>query len=164
MHILFNDKNEDFQCKIQLEGASINNSFARILIESPDFSVVFKGKIDEDGTCRVPMKNLKKLFPTKTNGTIMLEVVADDTYFSPWNDTVEIKPSKTLTVESVQVGEKKSNGPSVKMVEVKNNTSKNLLSEKIAPDVKELHKLIKEVGVTKKILNENKKVFEQPLK
>ena len=44
MYKLFTDKTEIFECKIQLEGASIKNSQARLLIESENLSLVFNSR------------------------------------------------------------------------------------------------------------------------
>ena len=43
MYKLYTDKQEIFECDIQLEGASLNNSKARLVIETTDLSLLFKG-------------------------------------------------------------------------------------------------------------------------
>ena len=45
MYKLYTDKQEIFECDIQLEGASLNNSKARLVIETTDLSLLFKGNI-----------------------------------------------------------------------------------------------------------------------
>ena len=86
MYKLFTDKTELFECNIKLEGASLKKSHARLLIESEseDIALVFKGTITTDGKCKIPVKKLKGLLPENTGGNIKLEVIAEDTYFTPW--------------------------------------------------------------------------------
>jgi hypothetical protein len=149
-YILNNDRQEDFECTLSLEGADLDDSKARIIVEAAGYNVMFNGVINEDGKCTVPIKNLKKLFPKEVNGTMKLEVIAEDTYFSPWEDDVTIKPSKTLTVETVKKSEPISK-PQMK-VEVKQPTV-----EKPKPNINELCETLKLSGFTKKVIMENKK-------
>jgi hypothetical protein len=99
MYKLFTDKSELFECSINLEGASLNQSIARILIESEDYNLVFNGKIDSNGKCQIPIKKLKGLLPENSKGNIKLEVIAEDTYFVPWKSDYHIDASKKVTVE-----------------------------------------------------------------
>ena len=95
---LFLDKNNLFECDIQLQGASIKNSFARIIIEGKEHSYVFKGEIDQNGHCSVEMNKLKDIFENNETGSIKLEVIADDVYFSPWGDSFQTDLSKKIDV------------------------------------------------------------------
>lgn len=147
-YILNNDKSEDFECKLALEGASLDDSSARVILEVGDYNVMFKGRIDESGKCIVPIKNLKKIFPKEVSGNMKLEVIAEDTFFSPWEDSVTIKPSKSLTVETVKVEDKPKKPKMV--VEVK-ETPKPL------PDLNELSESLIKQGFTKTVIEENKK-------
>jgi hypothetical protein len=99
MYKIFTDKTEVFECNIQLEGASIKKSQARLLIESNDLSLVFKGEISSDGKCKIPIKKLKGLLDENTQGDIKLEVIAEDTYFTPWESKFTVETSKKMTVE-----------------------------------------------------------------
>ncbi len=99
MYTLFTDKTELFECNIKLEGASLKNSQARLIIESEDINLLFKGKIDTTGKCTIPIKKLKGLLEGSTKGEIKLEVIADDTYFTPWKSEFIVEASKKLTVE-----------------------------------------------------------------
>jgi hypothetical protein len=99
MYKLFTDKTEIFECKIQLEGASIKNSQARLLIESENLSLVFKGEISSDGKCKIPIKKLKGLLDENTQGNVKLEVIAEDTYFTPWESKFTVETSRKITVE-----------------------------------------------------------------
>ena len=99
MYKLFTDKTELFECNIKLEGAALKNSQARLLIESSDLSLIFKGTINSDGKCQIPIKKLKGLLDENTQGNIKLEVIADDTYFTPWDTNFIVETSKKVTVE-----------------------------------------------------------------
>jgi len=100
MYTLYSDKPNLFECSIQLEGTSISNSFARLIIESEKNSLVFNGEINNNGVCLVPIKKIKGL--VSEAGNMRLEVVADDMYFNPWNSEYELKQSKSVTVEVKQ--------------------------------------------------------------
>lgn len=99
MYTLFTDKTELFECNIKLEGASLKNSQARLIIESEDINLLFKGQITQDGKCIIPIKKLKGLLEGNTKGEIKLEVIAEDTYFTPWKSEFVVEASKKLTVE-----------------------------------------------------------------
>jgi len=95
---LYLDKNNTFECDIQLHGASINNSFARVILESKDISYIFSGSIDGEGHCSVDINKLKNLFKNNDIGTMKLEVIAEDIYFNPWNSEFLIDQSKKAEV------------------------------------------------------------------
>ena len=99
MYTLYTDKQELFECSISLEGASVKNSQARLIVESDNLNLLFKGTIDSNGKCTVPIKKLKNLLEESTKGKIRLEVIADDTYFTPWESDFEVETSRKVTVE-----------------------------------------------------------------
>ena len=99
MYKLYTDKIEKFSAKIRLEGASLKDSKARLVIESESFDLMFKGTIDTDGVVNIPVKRLRGLIDENTTGNIKLEIIAEDTYFVPWESTFEVETSKKVTVE-----------------------------------------------------------------
>jgi hypothetical protein len=99
MYKLFTDKTELFECNIKLEGASLKNSQVRLIIESEDINLLFKGQITPEGKCIIPIKKLKGLLEGNTKGEIKLEVIAEDTYFTPWKSEFVVEASRKLTVE-----------------------------------------------------------------
>ena len=111
MYTLYTDKQELFECSISLEGASVKNSQARLIVESDNLNLLFKGTIDSNGKCTVPIKKLKNLLEESTKGKIRLEVIADDTYFTPWESDFEVETARKVTVE------------------VKTQTNKNTIAE-----------------------------------
>ena len=99
MYKLFTDKAELFECSISLQGASLKKSKARLVVETPEYSLLFKGKISKEGKCEIPIKKLKGLIDEDTKGSIRLEVIAEDTFFTPWESDFEVDTSKKVTVE-----------------------------------------------------------------
>ena len=99
MYKLFTDKSELFECDIKLERASLNKSKARLVVETSDYSLLFNGSISSGGKCEIPIRKLKGLIDENTLGNIRLEVVAEDTLFTPWESDFEVDVSKKVTVE-----------------------------------------------------------------
>ena len=99
MYKLFTDKSELFECDIKLEGASLSKSKARLVVETSDYSLLFNGSISSGGKCEIPIRKLKGLIDENTSGNIRLEVIAEDTYFTPWESDFEVDASKKVTVE-----------------------------------------------------------------
>jgi hypothetical protein len=99
MYKFFTDKAELFECSIKLEGASLKKSKARLVVETPEYSLLFNGNISNSGKCKIPIKKLKGLIDENTSGNIRLEVIAEDTFFTPWESDFEVETSKKVTVE-----------------------------------------------------------------
>ena len=106
---LYTDKQEIFECKIHLEGASLTQAASRIIVETQDLKLMFEGTIDKDGNCKVPIKKLRGLVSEDIKGTMKLEVIAEDTYFLPWESDFEVDTAKKIKVEvKGQGGQSKS--------------------------------------------------------
>ena len=135
MYKLFTDKPEVFECNIKLEGASLKNSQARLIIESEDVNLMFEGTINKDGKCSIPIKKLKGLLEDSTSGQIKLEVIAEDTYFTPWKSEFVVEASRKVTVEV------KSNDAEI----IKENTPKIQISgiEEVDPVTEHIIRLVK---------------------
>ena len=99
MYKLFTDKAELFEWSISLQGASLKKSKARLVVETQDYSLLFKGDINSNGKCEIPIRKLKGLIDENTTGNIRLEVIAEDTFFTPWESDFEVDASKKVTVE-----------------------------------------------------------------
>ena len=99
MYKLFTDKSELFECDIKLRGASLKKSKARLVVETQDYSLMFNGSISKGGKCEIPIRKLKGLIDEDTTGNIRLEVIAEDTFFTPWESDFEVETSKKVTVE-----------------------------------------------------------------
>ena len=151
---LYTDKQETFECDLFLEGADLKNSSARIIVESNDLTLMFKGEINEDGNCKVPIKKLKGLLDENTTGDIKLEVIAEDTLIEPWQSDFVVSTAKKVTVEVKSQGNKKpikevSSKPQVKIKSVKNYSN----------PINEMVKVLKKNGMTlSKVLKDKKKI------
>ena len=99
MYKLFTDKSELFECDIKLQGASLKKSKARLVVETQDYSLIFNGSISKGCKCEIPIRKLKGLIDEDTTGNIRLEVIAEDTFFTPWETDFEVETSKKVTVE-----------------------------------------------------------------
>ena len=130
MYKLFTDKSELFECDIKIEGASLSNSAARLVVETSDYSLMFNGTIDSAGKCKVPIRKLKGLIDESNKGNIRLEVIAEDTFFTPWETDFEVQASKKVTVEIKSQTTKKpiveTKGPKVKVTKVKKMKKSNI--------------------------------------
>jgi hypothetical protein len=141
MYTLYSDKKNIFECDIQLEGASLSQAFARVIIEGDDLNLVFNGTITKDGNCKIEMPKLKIL---EGSGNMKLEVIADDMYFNPWESDYELKKSKSIKVEVKQ--------PTQDVItETKARVKVNVVKEE-----KEVKKPIKRVVKTKNTIKESK--------
>ena len=127
MYKLYTDKQETFECDLFLEGADLEKSSARIVVESKDLTLMFKGTIDKKVNCKVPIKKLKGLMSENTTGDIKLEVIAEDTLIEPWQSDFIVDTAKKVTVEvksqKTKPQIKESTKPQVKVKSVKNYTN-----------------------------------------
>ena len=141
MYTLYSDKKNIFECDIQLEGASLSQAFARVIIEGDDLNLVFNGTITNDGYCKIEMPKLNVM---EGNGNMKLEVIADDMYFNPWDSSYELKKSKSVKVEVRQ--------PTQDVItETKAKVKVNVVNEQ-----KEVKKPTERVVKTKKTIKESK--------
>jgi hypothetical protein len=127
MYKLFTDKVEIFECDVKLDGASLTNSIARIIVESQDVNLLFNGTVSADGKCKIPIKKLKGLLGENSKGTIKLEIIADDTYFVPWSSGFAVQTAKKVTVEiKSQTAEMiVESAPAVQVTKVKGEIKNN---------------------------------------
>lgn len=143
MYTLYSDKNNIFECDIQLEGASLSQAFARVIVEGENLNLVFNGNISSEGNCRIEMPKLNML---KEGGEMKLEIIADDMYFNPWNSDFELKKSKSVTVEVKQ--------PTNKVIKENKATVKVNIPKEVKPKrrVSQPKKTLKESNFTKQDL------------
>ena len=138
MYKLYTDKPELFECDIKIEGASLNKSTARLVVETSEYSLMFNGKISKDGKCEIPVRKLKGLIDESTTGNIRLEIIAEDTYFTPWESDFDVQASKHVTVE---VRSQKS--PNIiKENNVQISNVKQIITEQEVSHIKNILKLL----------------------
>jgi hypothetical protein len=96
---LYTDKLNKFQCSIQVEGTSLSNSQARVILEGKDeISYLFKGKLYENGVCEFDLPKMKNILGEGDSGTIRLEIIADDVHFEPWSSEFSVVADKKVNV------------------------------------------------------------------
>jgi len=98
MYKIFLDKSKTFQCNVDIEGASLNESQARLFLETDNYSLTFKGEISSDGVVKIPISKLKGVLEENEKGKISLEIIAEDTIFVPWEGEYETDISKKVAV------------------------------------------------------------------
>ena len=136
---LYTDKSEIFECNVSLEGVSIKNSKLRAILKFDDKNLMVEGKINSNGKGKIVFPKLKNISEEGEVGKMELEVIAEDAYFQPYEETFKVETSKKATVEVLN----------------KKLLKPKIVVEKITPE-KELLNLLKERGITKRTLIENK--------
>tara|TARA_R110001583_G_scaffold91402_1_gene233446 strand:- start:44 stop:625 length:582 start_codon:yes stop_codon:yes gene_type:complete len=162
MYKLFTDKKEVFECDIKLSGASLDKSNVRLVVESADVNLLFKGKIDSTGKCTVPVKRLSGLLGESTTGTLRLEVIADDTFFTPWKSEFIVETSKKVVVEVKSQNKSRiveTSKPAIEVANIKNTSPTRIIKE-TTHIVRILKQLIKE-KVTLKNLPSKKNIVNR---
>ena len=56
-YVLYKDKAEEFVCDIAIEGVSQKDTEVRLIVESSDWTLMFKGEIS-NGKCIIPLRKL----------------------------------------------------------------------------------------------------------
>lgn len=155
MYTFYTDKQELFECKLDLEGAKLDDSRARLVLESSNYNLLFYGKIDESGKCQIPVSRLKSLLSESDTGKVKLEVIAEDTYFQPWSDTYNVKASKKVTVEVVNKNQQpQTKNKKITVSEVKSESTKQ-------PDYsKQFLKVLNKKNITLANLKEHTKTLQ----
>jgi len=101
MQKFYRDKTKIFECDISVEGAKLNETQARLVLEFPNQrNLLFYGNIDSNGKCEITVPPLKEM--DEGEGTAKLEVIAETTYFESWKDDFVLDTSKKVTVEMVE--------------------------------------------------------------
>jgi len=130
MYKLYTDKSKTFTCNVDIEGAALNESEARIILETRGMNILYNGKIYSDGTCEIEIDKMKFL-PEDTKGKIKLEIIAESTLFTPWESDFVVETEKKVKITEVKediTKDKKRNNIKV-IVEV--DESKNLNTKKL---------------------------------
>lgn len=116
---VFLDKPELFTCQVSIDGADINKTEARLVIESDDWTIMFNGDIKRNGQCEINMKKLS-ILKEGAIGKIRLEIIAEGSLFIPWEEDFKAKLSKKVSVSlnenrNIKKSQPKNTTPSVKV-------------------------------------------------
>ena len=68
-------------------------------IEEQELVIDLESEVEEFNKCEIPIRKLKGLIDESSKGNIRLEVIAEDTYFTPWESKFKVEQSKKVTVE-----------------------------------------------------------------
>lgn len=115
---IFRDKVETFECRVSVEGAILENTLVRLILDSNEWNLIFYGTIQPDGKCIIPLKKIS-ILSEKCKGEIRLEVIADDTMFVPWKETFVVVPSKKVNVEILSGSRNNQHDSSIKITGIK---------------------------------------------
>ena len=165
MYNVFVDKPTTFECEVQVKNATLKNSIVRLILESNNVNLIFNGKI-ENNRCVIPIKRLKGILDENTIGTAKLEVIVEDTYFSPWKDNFDVTEHTSVKVKMNEQKSSLSNKPSVKVkspIITNSNITKKSTDEITVPK-KEISIICETFGIRKKNLHQKKKELIQILK
>jgi len=91
------DKNENFSCDIEIEGAQLKDTQVRLVLETGEWNLLFNGEIDRSGKVNIPIRKLN-ILEEGARGIIKIEVIAEGSVFTPWEQDFEAKRSKKVMV------------------------------------------------------------------
>lgn len=149
---LYTDKNNKFQCTVQVEGTSLKNSQARVIIEtSGEVYYMFKGKIYENGVCEFDVPKLKNILSEGDKGVLRLEVIADDVHFEPWNSEFSVVAEKKVSVVVKEQEEIEKPKISVGMVTLSQEEKPKKVMESAKPKSTTGQKVISKQEIIKKM-------------
>lgn len=100
MYKIYQDKEKIFECTVDVKGANITDTVARLIFEGDKGSSTFymiPGSIDNSGNCLIKIPKLKNLKEGST-GKIFLEIIAENTLFTAWSSDYQIDVSKSVNV------------------------------------------------------------------
>ena len=138
---LYTDKTNKFQCTVQVEGTSLSNSQARVILETKnEMSYLFRGKLFDNGVCEFNLPKLKNILSEGEVGTIKLEIIADDVHFEPWSSEFDVVSDKKVSVTVQEQVEDKKPKIVVNEITLTPTTTKNQIVEKKIVEKKVIEK------------------------
>lgn len=159
MYKIYLDKNKIFECNVNIEGASLEQSEVRLLLESENFTLTFKGDIESNGTVKIPINKLKGILKENYTGKIYLEVIAEDTVFKPWESQYQTDVSKKVEVKF----ENKINETKEETIEQRPKMTFSIIPDEFDTKhhLNEIFKILEKHKVNRKNLLENKGIFNK---
>lgn len=132
--VIHKNKGEVFKCQLDIEGASVTETMVRLCLEFDDNkNFFFYGQVDKEGKCVIEVPKLKEL--ENKSGKVVIEAVADSTYFKIYETEVELKNSVEvkMTESSSFLTKVTDKTPSVRINEIK--VEKNVKKEEESTSV-----------------------------
>lgn len=105
--VFYRDESNKFKVNLKIEGASINKSKARLLLNFENVSLMFTGTLYKNGVCEIAIPPLKMI--DENEGKAVLEVIADSSFFEPWKSDFIIKNRKVVKVERAEINPERDN-------------------------------------------------------
>ena len=158
MYTIQLDQTKNFECSLKIQGASLKKSKINMIIEGDDFDIKLKGAIDSSGKVTIPIKKLKGILDENIKGNMFLEVIAEDTYFTPYKTEYLTEVSRKVEVISVN-GKSKESLTESESVDITDSKPKVTISDIKNDDVL----LIKEHvnRINKNITRSNLNIFKK---
>jgi hypothetical protein len=117
-YTLLKNKPETFNCQFNIDGADPNEAVVRLCLEFEDNkNMFFYGELKEDGNCEINIPSLKDI--KQNEGKLVIEVIADSTYFRVHEADVELKNSVEVKMANVNGFAKTKPNVKVEQVSVK---------------------------------------------
>lgn len=133
METFYSDKTKTIECQVLVEGASIRDTKARLVLKVDDgYNYLFYGNINENGTCKIQVPALKSMDSMK--GKAIIEIISENTFVEPWSEDFEIKASKSIKLEFVQNRNDDSPDQKPKITILKNSNETQNITEEIMSD------------------------------
>jgi len=158
MYTIQLDQAKNFECSLKIQGASLKKSKINMIIEGDDFDIKLKGTIDSDGQVTIPVKKLKGILDENVKGNMFLEVIAEDTYFTPYETEYVTEVSRKVEVTSIN-GKSKETLTESEGIKVTDSKPKVTISDIKNDDTL----LIKEHAnrINKNIIRSNLNIFKK---
>ena len=100
-YTLLKNKPETFNCQFNIDGADPTEAVVRLCLEFDDNkNMFFYGKLKEDGNCEIDIPSLKDV--KQDEGRLVIEVIADSTYFRVHEADVGLKNSVEVKMTNVE--------------------------------------------------------------
>jgi hypothetical protein len=158
MYTIQLDQAKNFECSLKIQGASLKKSKINMIIEGDAFDIKLKGTIDSDGQVTIPVKKLKGILDENVKGNMFLEVIAEDTYFTPYETEYVTEVSRKVEVTSIN-GKSKETLTESEGIKVTDSKPKVTISDIKNDDTL----LIKEHAnrINKNIIRSNLNIFKK---
>lgn len=161
---LYLDKPEIFECEVAVKNASLKNSMARLVVEGTDgMNFIFNGKIENE-KCIIPIKRLKGFLDENSKGNMHLEIIVEDTYFTPWKSDFVVEEHTSV---KIKVNETKQSTKPIVEVKVPIKDKKVMNENKginIYTPLKEISTICEKFGINKSTIRTKRKDFHQIIK
>ena len=148
------DALKNFECTLKVQGTSLKKSKINLVIESEGIDIRCRGSIDDFGRVSIPIKRMKGILEENMTGNMYIEVIADDTYHTPFKTTYITEMSKKAEIideiKSVSVAPEKK---ATMIMDVKG----------LLPEGKAMAKEVKihSINIIKKMMKENINIFKK---